>query len=231
MSKEKKHYLQDLLDHLQLSAASFSKSLGYDSPNKIYYILRFRNGVSIEVASDIIKIYPHINRSWLLTGEGEMIRSDKTIEAKQVMPQFDLAPLVGQYAYAGYLSGFADVEYMESLPKRPIIREPEYNGEYLCFEARGDSMDDGSSDSVKEGDLLVCRPISKDLWRYKLPIHNNKNFVIVHKTDGIVIKKIIHHNIDSCEIIIHSLNPMYKDKVLSLNDITQIFIVYESIRK
>ena len=37
-------------------------------------------------------------------------------------------PLVNQYAYAGYLSGFADNEYIENLPKIPFILDKEYRG-------------------------------------------------------------------------------------------------------
>lgn len=75
MDGKQKHYLDELLDYLKLSASSFAKSIGYDSPNRIYYILRFRNGVSKEVAKDITDAYPDVNYNWLLTGKGEMLKT------------------------------------------------------------------------------------------------------------------------------------------------------------
>lgn len=75
MNGKQKHYLNELLDYLKLSASSFAKSIGYDSPNRIYYILRFRNGVSKEVAKDITDAYPDISYNWLLTGRGEMLKT------------------------------------------------------------------------------------------------------------------------------------------------------------
>jgi hypothetical protein len=73
MKDEQRHYLNELLDHLKLSASAFAKSIGYDSPNRIYYILRLRNGVSKEAAKDITEVYPNVSYNWLLTGEGEML--------------------------------------------------------------------------------------------------------------------------------------------------------------
>ena len=75
MDGKQKHYIDELLDYLKLSASSFAKSIGYDSPNRIYYILRFRNGVSKEVAKDITDAYPDVNYNWLLTGKGEMLKT------------------------------------------------------------------------------------------------------------------------------------------------------------
>ncbi|WP_075559114.1 hypothetical protein [Parabacteroides timonensis] len=75
MKDAQKHYLNELLDYLKLSASAFAKSIGYDSPNRIYYILRLRNGVSKEVAKDITDAYPDVNYNWLLTGKGEMLRT------------------------------------------------------------------------------------------------------------------------------------------------------------
>ncbi len=105
-------------------------------------------------------------------------------------------PMVNQYAYAGYMRGYTDAEYIDSLPKMPWIADREYKGDYFTFEVRGDSMDDGSRDSYMEGDLLLCREISRDHW-VQSKLHIKKwDFVIVHKTDGILVKRIVEHNVD-----------------------------------
>jgi phage repressor protein C with HTH and peptisase S24 domain len=139
-------------------------------------------------------------------------------------------PLVNQYAYAGYTRGFSDHEYVESLPKFPWLVDREYKGNYITFEVRGDSMDDGSRDSYIEGDKVLCREISPDHWKNKL--HFRKwDFVIVHKTDGILLKRIIEHKTNTNEITIHSLNDIYPDEQINLKDIAQLFNVVQVQRR
>jgi DNA-binding transcriptional regulator YiaG len=135
-------------------------------------------------------------------------------------------PLVNQYAYAGYLSGFADNEYVDNLPKIPFILDKEYRGEYLCFEVKGDSMECDSEESIPEGSILLCRNVRKEYWRNKLHIHK-WDFVIVHNTDGILVKRIIKHDVENGIITIHSLNEFYQDRELHLKDIQQIFNIVE----
>ena len=59
---------------------------------------------------------------------------------------------------------------------------------------------------------------------------NRLDFVVVHRTEGILVKRIIDHNVEACEITIHSLNPEYPDRVLHLNDVAQILNVVEISR-
>lgn len=136
-------------------------------------------------------------------------------------------PLVSQYAYAGYLGGFADQEYLEQLPTIDFVPDREMTGNYVAFEVRGDSMDDGSKDSYEQGEILVCREVEPYNWQHS-PLHFNKrDFVIIH-TDGILVKRIINHDVPTHTITIHSLNPEYPDRRLDLADIRQIFSIIES---
>lgn len=138
-------------------------------------------------------------------------------------------PLVSQYAYAGYLCGYGDPEYIDSLPKIAVTINKEGKGNYMMFEVRGDSMEEDSRDGIYEGDRLYCREINKDLWKFKLHL-KQWDFVIVHKTEGILVKRIIDHNINTGDITIHSLNPYYEDRILNLEDIAQLFNVIEVTR-
>lgn len=178
----------------------------------------------------ILKSYPEISEKWLLTGEGEMIKTEEPKhEATPITAgHVKYIPLVSQYAQAGYLSGFDNPVFMETLPTIPIIipTDQEPKGEYVCFEVSGDSMisEEDPSESLFERDLLICRNVEQTYWLSKLHI-NKWDFVIVHKTEGIIVKRIVDHNVEKKEITIHSLNPMYEDRVLSLGDISQILNV------
>lgn len=139
-------------------------------------------------------------------------------------------PLVNQYAQAGYLNGFADEEYTDSLPTIPFTDDIEHRGEYMCFEVKGDSMDNGSYESYLEGDILLCRDIRQDYWMSKL--HYNKwDFVIIHKEKGILVKRIINHDVEKGIITLHSLNDYYNDFDIHLSEVAKLFNVKSTMRK
>lgn len=139
-------------------------------------------------------------------------------------------PLVSQYAYAGYLDGYQDTTYMTDLPKVPFNVDHYGRGKYLAFEVRGDSMTDGTYQSILNGDILMCREVYQDHWKSKLHI-NKWTFVIVHRTEGVIIKKIIDHDVEKGVITIHSLNPDYPDQEINLADVKQLFNVLRVDRK
>ncbi len=139
-------------------------------------------------------------------------------------------PLVNKYAYAGYLSGFGDDEWIEDLPKIPFANDVENRGEYMCFEVRGDSMDDGSYESYLEGDILLCRNIRQDFWRSKLHI-NKWDFVIVHRDQGILVKRIIDHDVERGILTLHSLNEYYQNFRVHLNEVAKLFNIVDFRRK
>ena len=138
-------------------------------------------------------------------------------------------PLVNQYAYAGYLNGYQNETYMDTLPTIPFIADHEARGNYIAFEVKGDSMNDGTEDSYLEGDRLLCREIPFHLWKDSR-LHIKKwDFVIVHD-DGIIVKRITDHDIENHTITVHSLNELYPDRTIDLSEVKQIFNVVEMQR-
>lgn len=144
-------------------------------------------------------------------------------------PDFEV-PLISQYAYAGYLSGFADPVYLESQPTYKVIHDHN-GGNYVAFEVKGDSMDDNTRDAICHGDIVLGCELKKEYWIDRLYIP--KVFIIVHRENGIVIKKVIDQDLINGTIICHSTNqsPEYRDFVLNLNDIQQMFYIKEITRK
>lgn len=220
--------INKVLEELNLKAPTFADSIGV----KYQRIFDLQKGkvkkISSSLANDIISKYGQFNLTWLLTGEGEMLNTPKPEnEASPIDEPIILrVPLVSQYAQAGYLAGYADAAYMDSLPTIPYIVDHEALGHYVAFEVKGDSMNDGTEDSILEGDRLLCREIQPHLW-VSSKLHFRKwDFVIVH-SEGILVKRIIDHDVDNHTITIHSLNSMYPDKVINLADVKQIFNVIE----
>lgn len=212
------------------------------NPNQFYTKSGLGNGYLDKVGDSfrkptiekIQKSFPHWNIDWILNETGEIYLKEpsinKTDEATPLSPDHIIyVPLVNQYAYAGYLCGYADAEYIETLPAIPFIVDQEAHGHYIAFEVKGDSMDDGTDEAYKEGDRLLCREIRPELW-VNSKLHIRKwDFVIVHE-EGILIKRIVDHDVEKCTITIHSLNSYYPDRVLHLKDVRQIFNVIEMSR-
>lgn len=189
------------------------------------YITNLKNAPKEAQLVKILNAAPDLNRIWLLTGEGEML---KTSEAVPFTPHARAGiPLVSQYAYAGYLGGYGDPEYVGTLPTIDFTPDREMTGNWLAFEVKGDSMDDGTKDSYVEGEIVICREVEPDYWRDSRLFINKRDFVIVHE-EGILIKRITEHNVEAHTITIHSLNPMYPDRILHLEQVRQIFSIVES---
>lgn len=136
-----------------------------------------------------------------------------------------IVPLVQDYAYAGYLSGFQDEEYLDELPKHSFVVNKQHRGNYMAFQVIGESMSNGTDESITEGSTVTGREIQRHLWSSRFHIHRFKDYVIVHK-EGILIKRIIKHDVDTGIITCRSLNPdkdAYPDFDLNLDDCSQMF--------
>lgn len=136
-------------------------------------------------------------------------------------------PIVPVYAYASFLHGHDDTEYMDSLPTMSVILDRKYGKDgFLIFEVKGNSMDDGTNRSLLDGDKILVKELDSDYFRTKLKDDSNF-FVIIHRTDGIVVKQIVEHKIEEGIIRCHSINPspQYHDFEIDLREISRIFRV------
>lgn len=220
--------LQHLISLLGHNPNSFSKALGYSNNNVT--IGRIINDTSkkpsVETLEKIFKTFPKVNPTWLLTGDGNPLldKESSAIPRHIGIDETTKAPLITQYAYGGYLRGFADSEFREAQPI--YVASKRYSGgNYVAFEVRGDSMDDGSKKSICNGDIVLGKELQKHYWTSKL--HVPKVFVIVHRTEGITIKEITHHSVESGLIICHPYNSEHEDFELNLSDVVQLFYIKE----
>ena len=155
---------------------------------------------------------------------------------QQEIPQGELKPkeystsikvrLVSNKAKAGWSEGYYNEEYLEELPFVMIDADENYKGKYLAFEVDGDSMEP----DYLEGDIVICREIQRHLWGSKLHFRD-WDFVIAHSTNGIMLKEITAHNVETGDITCHSLNPKYEDFVLNLHQVAHLYNVVEVRQK
>ena len=179
---------------------------------------------------------PELNKVWLLTGEGNMLAGIPLVHRFPNIPQGELKPkeyatsikvrLVSNKAKAGWSEGYYNEEYLEELPFVMIDADENYKGKYSAFEVEGDSMEP----DYLEGDIVICREIQRHLWGSKLHFRD-WDFVIAHSTNGIMLKEITAHNIETGDITCHSLNPKYEDFVLNLHQVAHLYNVVEVRQK
>lgn len=136
--------------------------------------------------------------------------------------------LVPEHAKAGYLTNYADPEYLEELPKHYITIDKYVKGKYRAFEVSGDSMNDGTINSLPDGCIATGREIKRDLWLSRFHTHKYDNWIIVTREEGIVVKQIVNHDIKNGIITLHSINTdkkSYPDFDIHLDDVLQIYNV------
>lgn len=227
---EASEILRTIIENEGITYSALSKKMGLNRAQPIYDI---RDGkvkrISTNYADKILLAFPQYDKAWLLSGEGEPIKKKIEDEAISKIIEFENFPFVSQKAYAGYLSGYADAEYVDSLPTVAFPVDHTPLGKYLVFEVKGDSMDDGSYDSYLSGDLLLCREVRMDLWKDSTLHFTKWDFVIVHE-EGILVKRIVNHDVVNHTITIHSLNELYPDRVIDLCEVRQILNVVNMMR-
>lgn len=225
---------------------SFSSAIGMGNNVTITRIINEKRKPSRKTLEKISQQFPQYNPTWLLFGTGEVYlpKTEETVSISikdiqkaqnpstnfQFTPNvhpvenigFMNVPLIHIRAQCGYLNGYGDSEYIDTLPSLPVIVDRSYHGHYRLFEAEGDSMDDGSRNSICDGDIILGREVRRDLWQYRLHI-NDWYFIIVHRTEGISIKKITEHDIEHAIITCHSLNDMFRDYQICLDEVAELY--------
>ncbi|MDX2001021.1 MAG: LexA family transcriptional regulator [Chitinophagales bacterium] len=126
----------------------------------------------------------------------------------------EIVKAVPAYAQAGYQRGFADPEFLETLPDYDFYTEND--GTYRVFELKGDSM----VPHLYEGDFVKAKYLPHIHWRDKLRL---KEIFIVVSKDGIVCKQLLDHDVETGDILLHSFNDLYDDYSINLGDVYELW--------
>lgn len=143
-------------------------------------------------------------------------------------------PLAEIRIQAGLLDHYQDLDYFKDLEQHSIIVEKPARGRYMAFRVSGDSMDDGSKDSIPAGYIVSTRELQRHHWTSKLRFKDYRFWVIYTTQSRMpLLKEIVGHDVEKGIITCHSLNdsPEYTDFELSLNDVKMLFYVIDIHRK
>lgn len=160
-----------------------------------------RKKVSLENLITLTEKYPVLSLEWLANGKGSMIKSYSNDKAeisktKESEPVYHKAPkvvtvtrdgkdnvvLVPVKAAAGYLNGYGDSEFIETLPtyNLPNIQ----NGVFRMFQVGGHSM----FPTLHNGSYVVGQFVEN----WVKDIKDDRVYVIVSKNDGITVKRCLN---------------------------------------
>ena len=192
--------------------------------------------LSSDVLAKIITKYPDINPEWLLTGKGDMLKSEGAIEViktprveiiepikvegRSLMPKVvvvddrdnDRIPLVSIKAQAGYLEGYDDSNYIEELPTYsvPDMR----NGTYRMFQVSGFSM----YPTLQDGSYVIGKFVENWEW-----LSDNRVCVVVTERDGVIVKRVTNRAREKGFLYCKSDNRDYKHITVRVEDIREIW--------
>lgn len=139
-------------------------------------------------------------------------------------------PFVPIYAYAMYLEACREGKKWYATEYFDFPVEQTYNGKYMAFEIKGDSMDDDSKRSLSQGDIVRARELDRALWKQPLHVDSFPNWIIV-LDNNILCKQIVEHDVVKGTIVCHSLNPSpeYTDFTVDLNDVIKLFNIVQRV--
>lgn len=120
--------------------------------------------------------------------------------------------LVGQKAAAGYLNGFADQEYMGTLPQFHLPNLSRHVT-FRAFELSGDSMLPLVSGTIVIGSYV----------EQLREIKSGKTYVLVTQTEGVVYKRVFNYLEENGKLFLVSDNDHYKPYEVRGEDVLEIW--------
>lgn len=124
----------------------------------------------------------------------------------------ELITLVPVKASAGYLNGYADPDFIESLP-RFSVPVPELNRErtYRAFQIKGNSME-----PIPTGSYILCEYTLN--WT---EIKEGQCYVLLTLNEGVVYKRI--YKSDDEKLLLKSDNPEYAPYEVPIETVTEVW--------
>lgn len=200
-----KERLQHFLKEERITPSEFSRKMDL-SPT---YIASMRKSMPEEKVEKLIKVFPQLNRDWLLFGRGEMYidTSNKGIDPHRL--DRHLVPLVPTQARAGSLDLYARGVTENECPK---IYSPSVDAD-LAIRVMGDSMEP----KIHDGVMLFLKKI------------NEKAFIpwgspLVLDTDnGTLVKLLYPSEKGEGYLVAKSYNPEYPPFTVPTESIIGIY--------
>lgn len=222
ISSKKSRVKQNISTYLRLNKISDFQC--YKDTGITRGVLSQDNGISEDNIMRFLAYYKDVNPTWLITGEGDMLRTPsqhpKKEAKREIIPSptpHQGIPLIPIEAWAGALNG-EDYSIMEDDCERYIV--PSFKDADFLITVRGDSM----TPKYYSGDIVACRKVYlRDLWFQWGKVY------IIDTDQGSLLKKVRRGSSEET-ITLVSENPEYEPFEIRKDQIYNIAIVQGVIR-
>ena len=211
--------ISKLLEYSGLSVNKFSEKIGVKTSQSIRDLLSGRTkGISHSVEDKILSCFTEIDRVWLLTGEGSMLKSStaQKDDVKAVKPENDdeikYVRLLPLYAQGGSLNDFT-VSVKDSDCEK--VLSP-VKGADFAIQVQGDSM----APEYPSGSMILIKKINESAF-----IEWGKVYVL-DTENGSAVKKVVPSDTEGfirCVSINH--DPSYAPFDVPLSSVYGIYRV------
>ncbi|UJH68982.1 helix-turn-helix domain-containing protein [Allomuricauda sp. SCSIO 65647] len=155
---------------------------------------------------------------------GMLSRKNNSVYDIEPGKYFVMAPLVSQNQYKQYIQNHTDINFFERLPKIGFMTNSVTSNKYVAFEIMGDSMNDGSIESIPNKAVVLGEQFDiseKNLQQIKA----SQSLKVIVCKDRILCKKIVEYSEKANAILCTNLNksPEYQDFELPMADVLQFF--------
>lgn len=203
-----KDRLLDFVAYTGLSRRKFQERINVSNS----YIQNISEGIGADVMNRISIQFPDLNTSWLLTGEGEMLKSSCDVVSQK---SSNTRPRIPYDAAAGTLTETVEGVAEYQCEQVPIIGVfPRYD---FTIRIVGRSMEP----EYFAGDEVACLRVNEKRFLQWGRVH------VLDTTQGVVIKRIYGNG--DC-IVCKSFNPEFPDFSIPKEDIRSYNLVVGSIR-
>ena len=217
---EKKEILQQLINYYTEGNKSRFAELIEVTPQTVSSWIS-RNTFDLDrVYSKCVGLSAH----WLLTGEGDMMISDKALVKKQTDDMTNAnvinIPVLNLDSRGGFLSNdVVEPEYV--INYIPFSRSTAQQGD-VVINVFGDSM----SPKFPNGSLILIRKV--ELWREFLELNNP---YVIDIKDGRRLLKVVRRADDTTQYMLCSYNPAYEPQPIPKTIIRGIYRVLMTVRQ
>lgn len=196
--------LEQVIKWTGMSTHAFAMAIGLKRSENLYQIKRGNFGISKELARLITLKYPNINRSWLLTDEGQMITDSS--------PEAAIAALSGAIPY--YQSDILSLYDADVKPLYHIVL-PMFKSATFAAVCSGNAM----SSTAPSGSTVVVR---ETVVAAILP---GEVYMVV-TNDYSVLRRVRTFEADHQKLLLVADNKeKYDDIIVSKDCVTKIFLV------
>ena len=191
-----------ILENEKIKAATFANNIGANA-TQIYDLQSGKTKkISPSMADKILSAYPHYKRTWLLTGEGDMLtqkeEAAKTSSADITKKNGYITYLLPMSAMGGSLTGFAEPGVL--LQNCEAVVSPIENVDF-AITVYGDSM----APEYPSGSRILIKKINPNLF-----IDWGKVYVL-DTPNGVIVKE-VHESNREGYVSCYSINPDPKFK-------------------